>query len=352
MSETLEVNYKSKRQWIKAVILGFLIGLAVILPGISGATIAIIFGLYSKMIYSFGNILKEFKKCFLFLLPIVLGLAVGFIIGFFFVQGVFEAYPFIVICLFAGLMIGSFPAVKDEIKGVKFNTKRVVLFVLGVLIPISIAVVSIFIQTASSEPIVASPLLMLGYFAIGFVVSLTQIIPGLSCSALLMALGQFGAILASIHFDYLINNPLVLVTLLLFALGFVVGLVVFSKLLNKLFDKARDTTYTMIVGLSLGSITTMFINPDMLNAYTAWNSVGAAFIDIGIGVVLLVVGFVVSYMLVRYQRKVDAQAKIETTKTAEETQETTNEQEEVINETKETVDEKPKKTKKQSSKKE
>ncbi len=351
MSETLEVNYKSKKQWIKAVILGFLIGLAVILPGISGATIAIIFGLYSKMIYSFGNILKEFKKCFLFLLPIVLGLALGFIIGFFFVQGVFEAYPFIVICLFAGLMIGSFPAVKDEIKGVKFNTKRVVLFVLGVLIPISIAVVSIFIQTASSEPIVASPLLMLGYFGIGFVVSLTQIIPGLSCSALLMALGQFGAILASIHFDYLINNPLVLVTLLLFALGFVVGIVVFSKLLNKLFDKARDTTYTMIVGLSLGSITTMFINPDMVNAYTAWNSVGAAFIDIGIGVALLVVGFVISYMLVRYQRKIDAQAKIEKTKT-ETQEETTKEQVEVENETKETVDEKPKKTKKQSSKKE
>lgn len=351
MSETLEVKYKSKKQWIKAVILGFLIGLAVILPGISGATIAIIFGLYSKMIYSFGNILKEFKKCFLFLLPIVLGLALGFIIGFFFVQGVFEAYPFIVICLFAGLMIGSFPAVKDEIKGVKFNTKRVVFFVLGVLIPISIAVVSIFIQTASSEPIVASPLLMLGYFAIGFVVSLTQIIPGLSCSALLMALGQFGAILASIHFDYLINNPLVLVTLLLFALGFVVGIVVFSKLLNKLFDKARDTTYTMIVGLSLGSITTMFINPDMVNAYTAWNSVGAAFIDIGIGVALLVVGFVVSYMLVRYQRKIDAQAK-ESKNETEKQEETTKEQVEVVNETKETVDEKPKKTKKQSSKKE
>lgn len=351
MSETLEVNYKSKKQWIKAVILGFLIGLAVILPGISGATIAIIFGLYSKMIYSFGNILKEFKKCFLFLLPIVLGLALGFIIGFFFVQGVFEAYPFIVICLFAGLMIGSFPAVKDEIKGVKFNTKRVVLFVLGVLIPISIAVVSVFIQTASSEPIVVSPLLMLGYFAIGFVVSLTQIIPGLSCSALLMALGQFGAILASIHFDYLINNPLVLVTLLLFALGFVVGIVVFSKLLNKLFDKARDTTYTMIVGLSLGSITTMFINPDMVNAYTAWNSVGAAFIDIGIGVALLVVGFVISYMLVRYQRKIDAQAKGSKTET-ETQEETTKEQVEVVTKTTETVDEKPKKTKKQSSKKE
>ena len=307
MADALELNYKSKRQWIKAIVLGFLIGLAVILPGISGATIAIIFGLYSKMIYSFGNILKEFKKCFVFLLPIVLGLVLGFVIGFFFVQGVFEAYPFIVICLFAGLMIGSFPAVKDEIKGVKFNAKRIVLFVLGVLIPISISVVSLFMQVSSSEPLVATPLLMVAYFGIGFVVSLTQIIPGLSCSALLMAIGQFGAILASVHFDYLLNNPLVIVLFLLFGIGFLIGIVVFSKMLNKLFEKRRDATYTMIVGLSLGSITTMFINSDMCAAYTGWTSVSGAFLDIGIGVVLLAIGFVVSYLLVRYQRKVDSE---------------------------------------------
>ena len=67
MKDTVELNFKSKKQWLKAMVLGFFIGLAVILPGISGATIAIIFGLYSSMIYSFGNILKQFKKCFLFL---------------------------------------------------------------------------------------------------------------------------------------------------------------------------------------------------------------------------------------------------------------------------------------------
>ena len=102
MSETINLDFKSKKQWLKAVILGFLIGLAIMLPGISGATIAIIFGLYSKMIYSLGNIFKQFKKCFLFLLPIGLGAILGFFIGFFFVQKVFEAQPFIVICLLWG----------------------------------------------------------------------------------------------------------------------------------------------------------------------------------------------------------------------------------------------------------
>lgn len=309
MNETLELSFKNKKQWLKAVILGFLIGLAVILPGISGATIAIIFGLYSKMIYSFGNIFKQFKKCFLFLLPIAIGVIIGFIVGFFFVREVFESQPFIVICLFAGLMMGSFPAVKDEIKGVNWNSKRIILFLLGVLIPISIGVVSIFIQTSSSNPIVATPSVMVLYFIIGCVVSLTQIIPGLSCSALLMAFGQFGAILASIHFNYLKENPLVFVTILLLGLGFLIGLVLFSKLLNILFETKRDNSFTMIVGLSLGSIITMFVNPDIYEVYSRWSSPSQAFKNVSIGLLLLALGVVISYMLVRYQRTIKARLK-------------------------------------------
>ena len=314
MNETVELNFKSKKQWLKAMLLGFLIGLAVILPGISGATIAIIFGLYSKMIYSFGHIFKQFKKCFLFLLPIGIGIAVGFIIGFFFVREVFEFFPFIVICLFAGLMIGSFPAVKDEIKGVKWDKRRIALFILGVLIPIVIGLVSIFIQTSSSKAIVATPTIMILYFVIGLVVSVTQIIPGLSCSALLMAFGQFGAILASIHFDYLKENPVVMLVLLCLVVGFVIGIVVFSNLLNKLLEKRRDSTFTMIVGLSLGSIVTMFLNPDIYAVYSNWTSFGESFKNIRAGIILLAVGFVISYMLVRYQRRIDNKTKEKTQK--------------------------------------
>ncbi|MBE7076550.1 MAG: DUF368 domain-containing protein [Clostridiales bacterium] len=311
MGETVDLSFKNKKQWFKAMLLGFLIGLAVILPGISGATIAIIFGLYSKMIFSFGNIFKHFKKCIMFLLPIGIGLVFGFVIGFFFVQEVFEAYPFIVICLFAGLMIGSFPAVKDEIKGVKWNKKRAGLISVGVVIPIAIGLISVLVNSSSNGPIKASPMLMILYFLMGLVVSVTQIIPGISCSALLMAFGQFGAILASVHFDYLKSNPLVILTLFMLALGFIVGIVVFSKLLNKLLEKKRENTFTVIVGLSLGSIVTMFLNPDIFNAYKSWSSVGIAFKSLSLGVVLLVVGVAVSYALVKYQRKLNEKKKNE-----------------------------------------
>lgn len=306
MNETINLDFSNKKQWFKAVLLGFLIGLAVILPGISGATIAIIFGLYSSMIYSLGNIIKQFKKCFLFLLPIGIGLVIGFVVGFFFVREIFEIQPFIIICLFAGLMIGSFPAVKDEIKGVKWDVRRIILFVIGIVIPVVIGIVSILIQVSSTGPIIPTPTLMIAYFLMGFVVSITQIIPGLSCSALLMAFGQFGAILASIHLDYLLANPLVILTIALLVVGFIIGLVVFSKLLNKFIERKKTDTFTVIVGLSLGSIITMFLNPEMSAVYTSLNELGDVLLSLGLGILLLAIGFVISYLIVRYQRTLTA----------------------------------------------
>ena len=67
------LKYNSNKSWFKSAFLGFLIGLAVIIPGISGSTVAIIFKLYDQFLYAVGNIFKRFKLCFLFLLPIGLG---------------------------------------------------------------------------------------------------------------------------------------------------------------------------------------------------------------------------------------------------------------------------------------
>ena len=103
----------NKKTWCKSGLLGFFIGLAVIVPGISGSTVAIIFKLYDQFLYAVGNLFKQFKKCFTFLLPIGLGMVLGVLLGFISVKKLLEIIPFAVVCLFAGLMCGAFPAVKD-----------------------------------------------------------------------------------------------------------------------------------------------------------------------------------------------------------------------------------------------
>lgn len=113
----------NRKTWCKSALLGFFIGLAVIVPGISGSTVAIIFKLYDQFLYAVGNLFKQFKKCFIFLLPIGAGIVLGLLLGFFTVQKLLELLPFAVVGLFAGLMSGAFPAVKDELKGAKMNGK-------------------------------------------------------------------------------------------------------------------------------------------------------------------------------------------------------------------------------------
>ena len=62
-----------KKSWLKSALLGFFIGLAVIVPGVSGSTVAIILRLYDQFLYAVGNLFKRFKVCFFFLLPIGIG---------------------------------------------------------------------------------------------------------------------------------------------------------------------------------------------------------------------------------------------------------------------------------------
>ena len=85
-----------------ALVLGVFIGLAVIIPGISGSTVAIIFGMYAALLYALGNILNDFKRCFLYLIPIGIGAALGFLGGFLVIQRVFEKY---MLCSSASLQV-------------------------------------------------------------------------------------------------------------------------------------------------------------------------------------------------------------------------------------------------------
>lgn len=306
----------NKKTWRKSALLGFIIGLAVIVPGISGSTVAIIFKLYDQFIYAMGNLLKDFKRCFAFLLPIGLGAVLGVALGFLGVKGLVEAFPFAIVCLFSGLMIGAFPAVKSELKGAKVTPLRVALFGFGVLIPIAIGVLSAWIYSRTPMPLVEYSLrntevynqfsdinyrLILA-LPVGYVLGITQIVPGLSASALLMSLGWFNDLVHSVGLHFWLENPQIFLYYFALGGGFLVGLLTFSKILSILFQKARHNAYSMIVGLSLGSIVSMFFNGDILAVYLSWQG-GINWLEFALGIALLAVGFVISYLLVRYQRK-------------------------------------------------
>ena len=303
--ESLEIALikYNRKTWCKSALLGFFIGLAVIVPGISGSTVAIIFKLYDQFLYAVGNLFKQFKKCFLFLLPIGIGMVLGLLLGFFTVEKLLAILPFAVVGLFAGLMSGAFPAVKDEIKSETKTAGRILLFALGLAVPVAISLVSALCSSGGHSLENLQWYHYIAFLALGYVVAVTQIVPGLSASAVLMIFGYFSPLVGSVHLSYWRQNPQIFFVYLCLAVGFAAGLFTFGKALDKIFEKKRVPAFFLIAGLSLGSAVTMFFNPDVYEVYRGWAAGQPFAADLAVGLALFAAGLAAAYLFVRYERK-------------------------------------------------
>lgn len=297
-----DLRYKNKKEVAKGGVLGFFIGLAVIVPGVSGSAVAIIFRLYDKLLYALGNILKKFGKCLRFLLPVGIGLVIGFVLGFFAVQKLIDLVPFIVIGLFAGLMLGAFPAVSAEIKGEKKTPARLALFLAGLAVPVAFGIVSTLCVPGGRGVENLQFYHYILFLVLGAAVAVTQIVPGLSASALLMMAGYFSALMDSVHLSYWQQNPAVFGVYACLVVGFLAGLIGFSKALSSLLSRRRVPSFFAICGLSLGSVITMFFNPDVFAVYQSWASGGVEVLDLVLGILLFFAGAACAYLFVRKER--------------------------------------------------
>ena len=296
----MELKYKNLKEIFISIFVGFSIGLSVIVPGISGSSIAIIMKVYDKLMYAFSNIFKKFKICIIFLLPIALGIIIGFALGFILVKILLESFPFITICFFVGLMVGTYPILFKEIKGEKPKAKKSTLFALGVIIPIVITVISMQINTNNSLIEINFYHYILFLF-IGVLISLTQIIPGLSATVLLMIFGYYTALINGIGRELFSNVKLIFVYVSL-VVGFAIGLLLFSKIINKMLISFRKPFFFMICGLSIGSVVAVFLGNECIEIYKAW-TMPYIVIDITLGFIAIVLGFVITFLLYIFDKK-------------------------------------------------
>ena len=301
-SAAMDLRYQNGKEVVKGGILGAFIGLAVIVPGVSGSAVAIIFRLYEKLLYALGGIFRRFKESARFLLPIALGGIVGLAAGFFGVRFLLNLLPFAIVALFAGLMLGAFPAVTDEIKGEKPTPLRIILFLLGLLFPIGLSALSVFgtPDMLSLENLAWYHYLL--FLLVGYAIAVTQLVPGLSATALLMTFGCFTPLMNSVSLTYWQENPMVLLVYACLAVGFILGLLTFSNGLSRLLEKKRAPAFYTIAGLSLGSIVTMFFNPEIVEVYESWTIGAAMWRELGIGMALFGIGIIAATYFVRYER--------------------------------------------------
>lgn len=301
--QEVDLEYKSKSEVFKGGILGLIIGLAIIVPGVSGSAVSIIFGMYEKLLYSISNLFKSFKSCFKFLFPILIGGVIGLVIGFFGVRALLNILPFIVICLFAGLMLGAYPAVTNQIKGTKKSVKNIILFILGLIIPIIMSSISVFGNFVQQTLVNLQFYHYLIFVFLGFLVAITQLVPGLSATAVLMAFGYFTSLMNSVSLTNFREHPEIFLVYLALIIGFVLGLFIVSKLLSFLMKNYKIPTFYMVAGLSLGSIITMFFNPEVIDIYTSWGMGGNLVRDLCVGIPLFILGVIISFLFVRFEEK-------------------------------------------------
>ena len=244
-------------KWFLDVLRGAVIGLANVIPGVSGGTMMVSMGIYDKLIYSINHLFKKFKECFKILLPYLIGMVAAILIGSFALKSAFENYPLPTNALFIGLILGSLPFILREMKGEKIGWQGIVLFVLFFAVVVGLKAIEAENVTRVSLN-VGTVLLML---LLGAICSAAMVIPGVSGSMILKTLGFYepvvteaipGLVKSATSGDW--SAALQHAGILLpFAIGIVLGIFGIAKLIEVLMKKWKGRTYCGILGMVAAS---------------------------------------------------------------------------------------------------
>lgn len=269
---------------------GCCIGIAMIIPGVSGGTLAVLLNIYDKMIEAISSLRKEFKKSFFYLLPIVLGIVVAFGAMYYPLKLALEYIPFQTTMVFLGLMIGSTPKIVVEARKNGFKPINIASFI----IPLAIVIGVCFIPGLNNVNL-SSTMPLYQYFLIILVAILAScalVVPGISGSMLLLILGYYQPVLNL--FSSIKTDPIhSLLVLFLFAIGILIGFFTIAKLMKYLLNKFKRGTNWAIVGFVIGSLPALLIQFD-------YNSTSMDGFTIGIGVFLCVFMSIISFLLTKY----------------------------------------------------
>lgn len=243
---------------LKQILSGVVIGVANIIPGVSGGTMMVAMGIYDKLISSITGLFKEFKKSVRFLLPVGIGMVLGIVVLSKLIAIMFDVIPFQTNCLFIGLIIGSFPFILKNVKGKSIKLQHIIAFLLFFGLVLGSA---IFGESSGTDAqLVGGIVPMVKLFGVGIISSATMIIPGVSGSMVLMLMGYYDVIISNI--SLFIENILTmnvegilmgLQIFIPFGLGIVFGVFAVAKVVEIIFQKFPLVAYWAIIGLILAS---------------------------------------------------------------------------------------------------
>lgn len=265
-------------------LVGILIGTAMIVPGVSGAVIAVILGIYDKMIKALTELIKDFKKNFIFLFILGLGILIGAIWFSNVLMFLYDRHGVITKFCFIGLILGGVPYLFKEIK---IKGKSDVNY-LAVIITFIISIGLLFISKNSFTLNVDSNSIIMNTINLilaGIIYSIGKVIPGISGSFLLILIGMYEYVLSVMAHPITIGLSN-LNKLIPFLVGLILGVISLLKIVNYLLNKHFSLIYSVIIGFVIGSILVLLPPFSLTISYF-------------IGIILMIGGFLLSLKLTK-----------------------------------------------------
>ena len=248
---------------------GIIIGMANVIPGVSGGTIAVVFNIYDEFVNAITLNVKKLWANKKFLIPLLGGMALGVLLFSKFVTVLYENFPVQTNYAFMGLIIGSIPLIFNYTRKISQQKKAGPLFVAALVLcaVAGFAVLMLFSyfegkvdRSAVENAIMPVFTAKLGFkiFFAGILGAITMIIPGISGSLIMLIMGVYTIVITSIPALFHAETFVHALTLLLpNGIGVLIGLLSGAKLISLLLKHIPNHTYAVILGLLVGSAVTI-----------------------------------------------------------------------------------------------
>ena len=278
---------------MKQILQGMVVGIANIIPGVSGGTMMVAIGLYDRLIHAITHLKSEFKESMKLLIPIFAGAGIAIIALSRLFEFLLATWPIPTNFAFCGLIAGSLPFIFKKVKGHKVTVSKIIPFLIFFGVVILMALLG---ETGGASADVSFGFVnVLKLFGVGVVAAATMVVPGVSGSMMLMLLGYYDTILKAINdfVDALVKFDMGgLATgvgiLAPFGIGVVIGIFLIAKLIEFIFSKAEIHAYYGIIGLILAS-------PIAILMKTDWS--GFSVLMIGISILTFGLGWFIASKL-------------------------------------------------------
>lgn len=269
-------------EW-KNIYRGMLMGASDVVPGVSGGTIAVVLGIYDRLIEAINGLFsKDWKRQLGFLIPLGVGVVGAVLLLADLIEWLFEHHPGPTQFAFLGLIVGVLPFLfhKSEAKKT-FRLQHFILLLIGAVLVSSM----IFLGSGETDPVENVTITTYGWlFISGFLASAAMVLPGVSGSFLLLIIGSYSTIINAIA-------ELKLDIIGITGLGIILGIVVMSKIIHFFLENYTTGTFALVIGLVIGSIVVIF---------PGWP---AELSGVIISVVTFAAGLLVAYLLGRVEYK-------------------------------------------------